>query len=44
MRRIVLILAVLVCADTGQERFIDDAEANAYLTKPYRKDFELPTL
>ncbi|MHC4461826.1 MAG: Gfo/Idh/MocA family oxidoreductase [Planctomycetota bacterium] len=30
--------------DTKRERFIDDAEANAYLTKRYRKGFELPTL
>jgi hypothetical protein len=27
-----------------QERFIDDAEANTYLTKKYRKGCELPTL
>jgi predicted dehydrogenase len=30
--------------DTEQERFIGDAEANAYLTKQYRKGFELPVL
>ena len=30
--------------DAGQERFIDDAEANTYLTKKYRKGYELPTL
>jgi len=30
--------------DAEQERFIDDAEANTYLTKQYRKGFELPTL
>jgi predicted dehydrogenase len=30
--------------DAKQERFIGDAEANAYLTKQYRKGFELPTL
>jgi predicted dehydrogenase len=30
--------------DGGQERFIDDAEANTYLTKTYRKGFELPKL
>jgi predicted dehydrogenase len=30
--------------DTWQERFIGDAEANAYLTKKYRKGYELPSL
>jgi len=30
--------------DPGRERFIDDAEANAYLTKQYRKGYELPKL
>jgi predicted dehydrogenase len=30
--------------DAEQERFIDDAEANTYLMKRYRKGFELPTL
>jgi predicted dehydrogenase len=30
--------------DTGQERFIGDAKANTYLTKKYRKGYELPTL
>ena len=30
--------------DTEQERFIGDAEANVYLTKQYRKGFELPVL
>jgi len=30
--------------DTRRERFIDDAEANAYLTKQYRKGYELPIL
>ena len=30
--------------DARQERFLDDPEANTYLTKPYRKGFELPTL
>jgi hypothetical protein len=30
--------------DTQNERFIDDAEANTYLTKQYRKGYELPTL
>ncbi|MBA7620058.1 Inositol 2-dehydrogenase/D-chiro-inositol 3-dehydrogenase [subsurface metagenome] len=30
--------------DAEQERFIDDAQANTYLTKQYRKGFELPTL
>ena len=30
--------------DTRQERFIGDAEANAYLTKKYRKGYELPSL
>jgi len=30
--------------DAGQERFINDAEANTYLTKEYRKGYELPTL
>jgi len=30
--------------DAEQERFIDDAEANTYLTKQYRKGFELPRL
>jgi hypothetical protein len=28
----------------ARERFIDDAQANAYLTKQYRKGYELPTL
>jgi predicted dehydrogenase len=30
--------------DTKRERFIDDAEANTYLTKKYRKGYELPIL
>jgi len=30
--------------DAANERFIDDAEANTYLTKQYRKGYELPTL
>jgi len=30
--------------DTKQERFVDDVEANTYLTKKYRKGFELPML
>jgi predicted dehydrogenase len=30
--------------DAKRERFIDDTEANAYLTKRYRKGFELPPL
>jgi predicted dehydrogenase len=30
--------------DTKQERFIDDTGANKFLTKKYRKGFELPTL
>ncbi|OHB73287.1 MAG: hypothetical protein A2Z25_09570 [Planctomycetes bacterium RBG_16_55_9] len=30
--------------DLARERFIDDAEANTYLTKPYRQGYELPTL
>jgi predicted dehydrogenase len=30
--------------DTKQERFINDPEANTYLTKKYRKGYELPTL
>jgi len=30
--------------DAQTERFIDDAEANTYLTKQYRKGYELPTL
>jgi predicted dehydrogenase len=30
--------------DAVNERFIDDAEANAYLTKQYRKGYELPSL
>ncbi len=30
--------------DAQNERFIDDAEANTYLTKKYRKGYELPTL
>ena len=30
--------------DANQDRFIDDAEANTYLTKKYRKGYELPTL
>jgi hypothetical protein len=30
--------------DTNRERFINDAEANTYLTKKYRKGYELPTL
>jgi predicted dehydrogenase len=30
--------------DTEHERFINDAEANTYLTKKYRKGYELPTL
>jgi predicted dehydrogenase len=30
--------------DSKREQFIDDAEANTYLTKHYRKGYELPTL
>lgn len=30
--------------DTKNERFINDPEANTYLTKKYRKGYELPTL
>ena len=30
--------------DPDRERFINDAEANAYLTKSYRKGYELPVL
>ena len=30
--------------DPDRERFIADAEANTYLTKPYRQGYELPTL
>ena len=30
--------------DTRREQFIDDAEAKRYLTKQYRKGYELPTL
>jgi predicted dehydrogenase len=30
--------------DANIEQFIEDAEANTYLTKQYRKGFELPTL
>ncbi|MBN2316137.1 MAG: Gfo/Idh/MocA family oxidoreductase [Sedimentisphaerales bacterium] len=30
--------------DPDRERFINDAEANAYLTKQYRKGYELPAL
>ena len=30
--------------DAERERFIDDAQANTYLTKQYRKGYELPTL
>jgi hypothetical protein len=30
--------------DTENERFINDDEANTYLTKKYRKGYELPTL
>ncbi|TKJ35988.1 MAG: dehydrogenase [Planctomycetes bacterium B3_Pla] len=30
--------------DTKQERFIADTEANTYLTKKYRKGYELPTM
>jgi predicted dehydrogenase len=30
--------------DAVNERFIDDAEANAYLTKQYRKGYELPAI
>ncbi|MHC4680996.1 MAG: Gfo/Idh/MocA family protein [Planctomycetota bacterium] len=30
--------------DARNDRFIDDAEANTYLTKKYRKGYELPTL
>jgi len=30
--------------DSDRERFINDAEANAYLTKEYRKGYELPVL
>jgi predicted dehydrogenase len=30
--------------DPARERFIDDVEANMYLTKPYRQGYELPML
>jgi predicted dehydrogenase len=30
--------------DAANERFIDDPQANTYLTKQYRKGYELPTL
>jgi hypothetical protein len=30
--------------NTDNERFIDDAQANTYLTKQYRKGYELPVL
>jgi len=30
--------------DAANERFIDDVEANTYLTKQYRKGYALPTL
>jgi len=30
--------------DARREKFIDDANANTYLTKNYRKGYELPTL
>jgi hypothetical protein len=30
--------------DAERERFIGDAQANTYLTKKYRKGYELPTL
>ena len=30
--------------DAANDRFIDDAEANSYLTKQYRKGYELPPL
>jgi predicted dehydrogenase len=30
--------------DTGREQFIEDAQANTYLTKQYRKGYELPAL
>jgi len=30
--------------DIKNERFINDAEANTYLTKKYRKGYALPTL
>jgi len=30
--------------DANREQFVDDVEANTYLTKQYRKGFELPTL
>jgi len=30
--------------DTQRERFINDAEANTYLTKQYRNGYELPAL
>lgn len=30
--------------DSNNERFINDAEANAYLTKQYRKGYELPAI
>jgi predicted dehydrogenase len=30
--------------NTARERFIDDAQANKYLTKQYRRGYELPTL
>jgi hypothetical protein len=30
--------------DAANDRFIDDAEANTYLAKQYRKGYELPAL
>ena len=30
--------------DASREQFVDDAEANTYLSKQYRKGFELPSL
>jgi len=30
--------------DAKREQFIDDAQANIYLTKHYRKGYEPPTL
>ena len=30
--------------DAAKEHFIDDAEANTYLAKQYRKGYELPVL
>jgi hypothetical protein len=30
--------------DAAHERFINNAEANTYLSKQYRKGYDLPTL